>query len=465
MNKPRTVAAVWAAKAAARASRRLGRGGGTAVSGLAALRIQPALVSELARGLGRGSVLVTGTNGKTTTAHLIGDIARSAGLSPLANTSGSNLMRGIAATLALSARIDGALDGDKRRIGVFEVDEAALPSVMEAVGPRVVVFNNLFRDQLDRYGEVEAVAALWRGMLQRTSLTPTLVLNADDPSVASLGEGNQRAVYFGVNDASLDRGAREHAADAITCICGADYEYGVSYFGHVGHWRCRNCGRARPSTQITARDVDLRDGRSVAFSLGASERSVRVEMAIGGLYNVYNALAATAATLSLGLPEEAVLETLPRFAAAFGRQESFEIDGRRAEVFLSKNPAGTNQVLSTLRLDPSRRVALIILNDGIADGQDISWVWDADYESAASSFETVIVSGTRAEDMALRLKYAEWDESSIRLEPDIGRALDDALAATHPGECLTVVPTYTAMLEVRELLARKAGRRPYWSES
>jgi lipid II isoglutaminyl synthase (glutamine-hydrolysing) len=463
MAGPRTVAAVWAAKAAARASRALGRGGGTAVSGLAALQVQPDLVRELVAGLGRGSVLITGTNGKTTTSHLIGEMARAAGLQPLANTSGSNLMRGIAATLALSARIDGSLDGDKKRIGVFEVDEAAMPDVMEAVRPRVVVFGNLFRDQLDRYGEVEAVASRWREALARTALSPTLVLNADDPNVASLGEGRHRAVYFGINDRALDRGRPEHAADALTCICGADYEYGIAYFGHIGHWRCPNCGRARPSTQITAHEIDLKNGRAVAFSLGAEGRAVRVEMAIGGLYNVYNALAATAAALSLGLPEEAVLESLPRFAAAFGRQESFELNGKRVEVFLSKNPAGTNQVISTLGLDPTRRVALIILNDGIADGQDISWVWDADYEAAAGRFRQVIVAGSRAEDMALRLKYAEWDESTFYIEAQVPSALDRALAETQPGECLTVIPTYTAMLEVRELLAKKAGRQPYWS--
>jgi lipid II isoglutaminyl synthase (glutamine-hydrolysing) len=433
------------------------------VSGLAALQLQPRLVRELASGLGRGSVLITGTNGKTTTSHLVGEIARSAGLKPLANSSGSNLMRGIAGSLALSARLDGSLAAsDKKTIGVFEVDEAALSDVMEAVRPRVIVFNNLFRDQLDRYGEVETVAARWREALEATSLKPTLVLNADDPNVAALGEGKHRAVYFGINDPALSRGCPEHAADATTCICGTDYEYGISYFGHIGHWRCPGCGRARPSTQVTAHDIDLHDGRTLSFTIGAEGRGVRVEMGIGGLYNVYNALAAAAASLALGLPEDAVLATLPRFSAAFGRQESFEIEGKRVEVFLSKNPAGTNQVLSTLRLDPARRVALVILNDGIADGQDISWVWDADYESAACTFETVIVSGTRAEDMALRLKYAEWDQSSIRLERDIGQALELALQATRAGECLTVVPTYTAMLEVRELLARKAGRRPYW---
>jgi UDP-N-acetylmuramyl tripeptide synthase len=464
MASPRTVAAVWSAKAAAAASRALGRGGGTAIGGLAGIALQPRLVSELGRGLGRGSVLVTGTNGKTTTSHLIAEIARATGLRPLANTSGSNLMRGLAGTLAAAAGLGGALRSDKSTIGVFEVDEAVMPQAIEALRPRVAVFTNLFRDQLDRYGEVEALAARWREALAATSHTMTLVLNADDPSVASLGESDRhRVVYFGVNDKALDRGCLEHAADAITCTCGSDYEYGIAYYGHLGHWRCPNCGRARPSTQITAREVDLRDGRSVAFALGAAERGVTVELALGGLYNVYNALAAAAASLALGLPEDAVLETLPKFSAAFGRQEAFEVEGRRVEMMLGKNPAGLNQVLHTLALDPSRGSVIFVLNDRIADGRDISWIWDADFEVAAGRFEVAVCAGTRAEEMALRLKYAGWDEAHLTIEPQIEAALDLALQKTPAGGVLAVVPTYTAMLEARELLAKRSGRRPYWS--
>jgi UDP-N-acetylmuramyl tripeptide synthase len=458
----RTVAGVWSAKAASVASRRLRRGGGTAISGLVGLQVQPDLVRELASGLGRGSVLVTGTNGKTTTSHLLAEVCRAAGLRPLANASGSNLMRGIAAALAQAAGPGGRLADDKRSIGVFEVDEAVLPQALEMLGPRVVVFNNLFRDQLDRYGEVEAVASRWREALASTAHKVTLVLNADDPTVASLGEPEGRtAVYFGVNEKALDRGHLEHAADAVSCLCGNAYEYGVAYYGHIGHWRCPACGRARPSTQITARNIDLRDGRSLRFTMGSKERGVEVELGVGGLYNVYNALAATAAALALGLPEDAVLAALPEFSAAFGRQEAFEVDGRRVEVFLGKNPAGLNQVLQTLTLDPGRRTVLFILNDRVADGRDISWIWDADFEAAA--YDKVIASGTRAEEMALRLKYAGWDETTIEVCPDIEGAIGAGLARTAEGSCFTVVPTYTAMLEARELLARRAGRKPYWS--
>ena len=465
MPGPRTLASVWAAKSATLASRRLGRGGGTAVSGLVGLKLQPSLIRDLASQLGHGSILITGTNGKTTTSRLLTEAAKASGLQPLANASGSNLMRGLASSLAAEAGSSGRVRDAVQRLGVFEVDEATVPPALPQLRPRVAVFTNLFRDQLDRYGEVEAVAALWRKTLSTASDGLTLVLNADDPSIASLGDGREGIVYFGVDDPKLDKGEIEHAADALSCTnCGARLEYDIAYFGHIGHWRCPNCGRSRPEATVSARDVELRDGRTVRFNLQVGEASTPVEMAIGGLYNVYNALAAAAGALALGLPAEATVAAIGSAGAAFGRQEAFEIDGRRVELFLGKNPAGLNQVLSTLLLDPTRKTLLIILNDGIADGRDISWVWDADFEAAAKQFAHVIVSGTRAEEMALRLKYAEWDESIFSIEPQIPAALDKALAATQPGECLSLVPTYTAMLTVRELLARRTGRESFWRQ-
>ncbi|MPZ48230.1 MAG: DUF1727 domain-containing protein [Dehalococcoidia bacterium] len=500
MPGPRTLASVWAAKSATLASRRLRRGGGTAVSGLVGLKLQSSLIHDLASQLGHGCVLVTGTNGKTTTSRLISETARAAGLQPLANASGSNLMRGLASTLAAATGPGGRLTDAAQRLGVFEVDEAAVPAALQELRPRVAVFTNLFRDQLDRFGEVEAVAALWRQALAKAPPGLTLVLNADDPAVASLGEGRDNVIYFGVDDAKLDRGAIEHASDALSCaVCGSRLEYNIAYFGHVGHWRCPGCGRPRPEVAVSGRDLDLRDGRTLGFEIvvvgnhewavdqpphpnpllegegimeprveastdmtDAENASMPVEMGIGGLYNAYNALAAAAAVIALGLPAGATPEALKATGAAFGRQEAFEVDGKGVELFLGKNPAGLNQVLSTLLLDPNRKVVLIILNDGIADGRDISWVWDADFEVTAKQFDKVLVSGTRAAEMALRLKYAEWDEAALTVEPEIGAALEKALAATRDGECLTVVPTYTAMLTVRELLAKRTGRASFW---
>jgi UDP-N-acetylmuramyl tripeptide synthase len=460
----RIAAAILATKAAANASRRLGRGGGTAIGGLVGLRLAPGLVEALASQLGRGSIAITGTNGKTTTSRLVAETARRAGLEPLANASGSNLQRGLASTLALEAGLDGRPRHAERRLGVLEVDEATLPHVLREVHPRVVVFTNLFRDQLDRYGEVEAVASLWREALNTAPSPPRLVLNADDPTVAALGEERPDSVYFGVEDRSLDTGRPEHAADALNCRCGARLEYGASFFGHTGHWRCPGCGRSRPEPWVRATEIDLRDGRSLRFHLSTPSGDASIDLALGGLYNVYNALAAAAAADALALPFEALTGALGSSTAAFGRQEAFEVDGRRVELFLGKNPAGLNQVLATLLLDSTRRNLLVILNDGIADGRDISWVWDADFEVAAARFEHTVVSGLRAWDMALRLKYAEWPETTLQVEPDIATAFEAALAATPLGACLSVVPTYTAMLELRDLLARRTGRARFWQQ-
>jgi lipid II isoglutaminyl synthase (glutamine-hydrolysing) len=458
----RTLASIWAAKTAAKASRALHRGGGTAASGLVGLWLQPGLIRDIASQLGQGSVVITGTNGKTTTSLLISETAAAAGLRPLANTSGSNLQRGIASTLAMAADADGHLRDAGQRIGVFEVDEATLTRALPDLQPRVAVFTNLFRDQLDRYGEVEAVASRWRDVLAAASPDLRLVLNADDPTVAALGEDKDGVTYFGVEDRKLHQGAPEHASDALFCRCGARLDYAVAFYGHIGHWSCAVCGRERPKPGVAARLVKLGDGHSARFQLDSHGEKSTLQLAIGGLYNVYNALAAAAAAEALALPRAALEEALTSTAAAFGRQETFEVDGRRVELYLGKNPAGLNQVLSTLLLDEGLGTALIVLNDGIADGRDISWVWDADFEVAAGHLQPVIVSGTRAAEMALRLKYAEWDEASLDVVPDITLALDKALAATPQGECLTVIPTYTAMLTIRELLAKRAGKEPFW---
>jgi lipid II isoglutaminyl synthase (glutamine-hydrolysing) len=464
MPLPRTLASVLAAKGTALASRALRRGGGTAAAGLVGLWLQPELISGLSSQIGRGSVVITGTNGKTTTALLLTDTARAAGLDPLANASGSNLMRGIASTLALAAGPDGRIRNAGQRVGVFEVDEAALTQLLPQIRPRVALFNNLFRDQLDRYGEVAAVAARWHSVLAAAPSDLRLVLNADDPSVASLGEARSNVVYFGVEDLQAGRGVPDHASDALNCTnCGARLDYSIAYFGHIGHWCCPSCGRSRPKPHVSADKVDLADGRSLRFVLRLGETETPIEMGLGGLYNVYNALAAAAASHAMGWPPAALNSALGSASAAFGRQEVFELEGKRAELYLGKNPAGLNQVLSTILLDKARSTALFILNDGIADGRDISWVWDADFEVAAGRLDRAIVSGTRAAEMALRLKYAEWPEQSIVIEPDIAAALDAALAATAPGGSLTIIPTYTAMLTVRDLLARRSGKAPFWA--
>ena len=317
---------------------------------------------------------VTGTNGKTTTAHLLAAIARRDGLEPVANRSGSNLERGLASTYVDEARLDGRLDDESRRLGVFEIDEAAWPGLLTRLRPRVALFLNLFRDQLDRYGEVDSVAEGWRHALIGDASGLTLVLNADDPSVAQLADAARgEVVAFGIDDPAVALPDVEHAADARFCACGALFAYDAVYLGHVGVWRCDRCGRRPPALDVRAQRIALEpDG--ARFALVMAGRTVEVALPLAGLYSVYNGLAAAAGALALGLDGDAITDALTATGPAFGRQERFRVDGREVRVLLAKNPAGMNGVLRTLTSSPQPLHLLAILNDGIQDGHDVSWI-------------------------------------------------------------------------------------------
>jgi UDP-N-acetylmuramyl tripeptide synthase len=460
----RRLAAVTAAKGAAVLSRRLRLGGGTSLPGLVAERIDPGIVSGMSRRLGQGSLLVTGTNGKTTTARFLRSMVQAAGFRPVANRAGSNLMRGIAAALVESAHLTGGFTARRRRLGIFEVDEATLPQAAAALRPRALLFTNLFRDQLDRYGEVEHVAALWRGVVQELPETATLVLNADDPSVASLaGVAKGRVLFYGLEDAAGGVPGLEHASDARWCSsCWSELTYAAIFFGHLGHWRCPDCGAARPAVDVACRPPESgSDGQDLALRLPEGEVAARLPLT--GLYNAYNALAAAAAATALGAEAEAIEKGMRSFTAGFGRQERLTVDGRQMQVILAKNPAGLNQVLRAITADGTQKDLLLLLNDNIADGRDVSWIWDVDFELLSGATRSLSVSGTRAWDMALRLKYAGLDPLP-RVEPDASEALRKALRETPEEATLYVIPTYTALLELRRLLARMGERAALWQE-
>ncbi len=465
MTAVRTTAAVMAGKAAGAASRLLGLGGGTAIAGLVAGWLDPDVAKDLSRTLSNGAVLVSATNGKTTTTAMLAALARENGLDPVVNASGSNMMRGITAALLAAVGPFGRAPDTGRRIGLFEVDEATLPHAVRALRPRVVVLGNLFRDQLDRYGEVDHVAGLWRRTLEEADPRTTVALNADDPLVASLAPAARgRVIFFGVDDRAAATDEPQHAADVRSCPrCGARLAYDAVFYGHVGHWRCPDaaCGAARPSPDVRAEEVRLAaDGAAVRMATPHGD--LVVDLPLAGLYNVYNLLAATSAALACGIGIDALPCAMQGFAAAFGRQERFEIDGRQVVMLLAKNPTGLNQALRVVLTGARPLRALFFLNDGEADGRDVSWIWDADFELlAGQEIALLMAAGRRAEDLALRLKYAGLgDDLPVIKRP--AAALDAAIAATPPGETLVVLPTYTAMLEVRELLAARAGRRPFW---
>ncbi len=446
-----------AARAVGAASRASGRGGGTTLPGRVLLRLAPDAISRLGSGLGRGVTLVSATNGKTTTAGMIAAVLEAEGRSPVHNRAGSNMTWGIATALLEQ-------EGSE---GLFEVDEAWLPKVAAQLDPTLIVLGNLFRDQLDRYGEIEILADEWAKTVAERVGRTRFVLNADDPLIADLGRDTDErrregVVYFGIEDASQALPELQHAFDAKHCRrCGHPYDYERAFVGHLGHYSCPNCGAERPAPDVAATAIELHgmEGSSVTIRTPAGE--VGLDLPLPGLYNVYNALAAVAAGLELGATEERIPAALANARSAFGRVETIEIDGKRASILLVKNPAGANEVLRTLRLEADGGLDLWIgLNDRIADGRDVSWIWDADFELLGGSVRRVTCAGTRAPEMALRLKYAGWPQDSIVIEPDIERSLDAAVAAAP--ERLFALPTYTALLELHRLLSSRGLTEEFW---
>ncbi len=436
------------------ASRRLGRGGGTTLPGRLLLRLDRRAIARLGGRLEGGTTLLSATNGKTTTASMIAGILERAGRPVVRNAAGSNMHWGIATALIDAGHRPGEL-------GLFEVDEAWLPAVAQQLMPATFVLCNLFRDQLDRYGELELLADRWAELVEDRAGSARFVLNADDPLVADLGRERPGVVYFGVSDDSQALPELQHAADSKHCRnCGTPYDYEAVYLGHLGRYRCPNCGRTRPEPEVVAERVELDGMAGSRVSLRTPAGSADIRLPLPGLYNVYNAVAAAAAALELGASLDQVKTSLEAQTAAFGRVETIPVDGRDVSILLVKNPAGANEVLRTLILEGRELDLWIALNDKIADGRDVSWVWDADFELLAGHVRRVTCSGTRAEEMALRLKYAGI-EAEPAVDRDLWRSLDSAVAGVEPGGRLFALPTYTALLELRDVLADRGLARPW----
>jgi len=429
---------VRAARAAGALSRRTGRGG-TSLPGKLLLRLEPHAIHRLSRGLHRSAV-VSATNGKTTTAAMVSSILERGGARLVHNRAGANMAGGVAVALA-----EG--DGDT---GLFEIDEFWLDRIVFELQPTALLLANLFRDQLDRYGELETIADRWAAVAER-AVDTRLVLNADDPLVADLGRNRDDVTYFGVEDDTMALPGMQHASDSKHCRrCGAPYRYDAIFLGHLGRYHCDNCGQTRPAPSVVARRVVLDGVRGAQIRVQTPAGEADVSLPLPGLYNVYNALGAVALALTLGAPLDDVVAGLEAAAPAFGRAETVRIAGRDMSILLVKNPAGANEVLRTLVLEDGEHDVFAVLNDNIADGRDVSWVWDADFEVLAPRVRRATCSGTRAAEMALRLKYAGVPGERLAVEPSLAGGLDRALAGGDGR--LFALPTYTAMLALRELL-------------
>ena len=438
---------------------RLVHRGGTAMPGQWALRVCPNLLSILARGV--KTVAITGTNGKTTTARMIEEGFARQGKNYFANRSGANLLSGITTEFVMNSTLFGKC---KKEYAVIECDEAAAVKVFPQLKPQVVIVLNLFRDQLDRYGEVTHTLSNIRTALSSLPEPITLCLNADCSLTASLADDlDHKARFFGIDKGAVPSGKKSELSDASHCIrCKTEYEYDYITFGHLGGFRCPKCGYRRAEADYAVTDVAQQRADGSSIVIRADGKRYLAEVNLPALYNIYNAIAAIAAMTEMGITTEAAISAVASFKCGFGRMENFALGKGGAKVMLAKNPAGFNQLLSFLQNIPDKFVLVLCLNDRGAAGTDISWIWDANFEelcNLAGTLEKVIVSGDRAADMAVRVKYAGVDPRFVTMEHDYERLVKELETEERP---IYMIPTYTAMLELRETLIRHCGGDEFW---
>jgi UDP-N-acetylmuramyl tripeptide synthase len=424
--------AVSIAKSVTFLVRSLRLGAASVLPGSIARRIEPRLLELLSQQVKNGVILIAGTNGKTTTALLLCTILEHKGYKIAHNSTGANLENGLVTAFIENTGLLGSLDVD---YAILEVDENIVPKVLKPLEPKVFLCLNLFRDQLDRYGEIDTISKLWTKVISTLPADTVVIPNADDPTLSYLGQQlNQKVLFFGLNEPEYYLEAIPHAVDSIYCPrCGDCLDYQGVYLSHLGDFTCPSCGfsKSRPSLE-----------------------SSKWSQILVGLYNKYNTLAAATAAKELGVDEGTIRETINNFQAAFGRAEDLVIGGKRVRILLSKNPVGTNETIRVVT-QSNDTTTLVVLNDRTPDGTDVSWIWDVDTEKLVERGGTLVVSGDRVYDMALRLRYSENSvESKINLivDEDLRRAIATALEHTPANETLHILPTYSAMLEVREVL-------------
>ncbi len=434
---------------------RMMKRGGTSLPGKLALKIDPNYLKTLSSGV--RTVVLTGTNGKTTSTHIVAQALENMGVEAFYNRSGANLIQGITTEFAIRSSLGGKPRYD---VAAIECDEGALRRVCEALDPEVLVVTNVFRDQLDRYGEVtHTLDNIRAGVVN--SPHATLVLNADDSMVASLADDvSNETLFYGVNCEIYPERVAD-LSDATHCIkCSTEYQYDYVTYAHLGGFACPNCGYRRPDPSVAVTEIVERrtDSCTLAFDVEGERAEVPVDVPAG--YDIYNCACVVAGMLAFKFPKEQAFKAVGHFKHGFGRGEEFEIGGNRVRLMLMKNPAGCNQIINLLLNEPDTNMGIVLLlNDQECDGIDVSWIYDASWESVCAHKSEAICGGSRAEDMAVRLKYAGMPAGGIRVEKDYGRLFDLLGEAHHP---TTVVANYSSMLEFRAEVARRLKLAGFW---
>ena len=457
----RTLFALAAGKAAGRAARLVGRGGGTAITGMVARRVDPRVLERLVRDRGIPVIAITGSNGKTTTARFTAALLRGESVIVSHNSAGANLVQGVTSLAVSYSDMRGRLpDG----VLVAEVDEGALPKVAPETMPRALLITDLFRDQLDRFGEIYAVAEAIESVAANLPAESALVVNADDPMVATLADKRTgRRVTFGFAiKRSTDQITR--AADTIRCPrCQADLKYKYVYLSHMGDYSCPKCGFARPKLDVAVTALEVVGLDWTRCEIQTPTGKLTIEIPQSGVHIAYDAAAAIAILVGLGVPLTHAAESLAAVGPAFGRLEKIDAGGKTVILAFAKNPTSYNTTLHALATEEEPRQLLIAASNTLVDGEDFGWLWDVDFESMAPRVERVIVSGTRADELANRLHYAGVVSGKIKIIEDRPAALTAALEGLPAGGRLVVLSGYTPLIELRNEMRRRGWTGRYWA--
>jgi lipid II isoglutaminyl synthase (glutamine-hydrolysing) len=463
----RLALALAGGKAAGTASRVLRVGGGTSFPGMVARRIDPRVLQKATAASDARKLVVTGSNGKTTTCRMLAALGEAGGLRVIQNRAGSNLLQGVITAAVRGTDLRGRMDA---QLFLLEVDEATVRLVTPELQLDTLVVTNIFRDQLDRFGELYAMARGLEAVIEGLPASATVVLNGDDPLVASLAPtARARRLYYGIAAGNDGTGVPEHAADTIRCVrCQHLLSYRTVHLSHLGDYECPACGNARPRLDIAVTVARPSPARGSDISIQTPAGTFALQVPLPGVHNVYNAAAALAGGIALSLPRPLEPAEARRAMAglrpAFGRLEEIQAGERKVVLAFVKNPTAYNATLREVLQRPGHKHVLAAHSNTVVDGEDFAWLWDVDLERLVPKLATLVVSGTRAEEVALRFKYAGARPDAMRVLPSRAAALDTALAWTPAGQSLYIFAGYTPMRELRGIMQRRGWVRPSWEE-
>src|SRR5437667_6165433 len=465
LERARLSLAISAGKLAGASGRLLRIGGGTSLPGLVARSIDPDILKSVVGASKAKKIVITGSNGKTTTARMTVGMATSNGKSVSHKRAGSNMLQGVTSVAVNFADIFGRLHSD---VLLFEIDEGTMPLAMPEISPDVVVITNIFRDQLDRYGELYSVARALDKTLEDLPESATILLNGNDPQVANFGQKTKaKRLFFGLETTEVGTPVPEQSADIIRCIhCQEDLHYEVAYMSHLGLYRCPNCGYTLPTLDFAATSVQLSpDGEGPSHvKVRTPEGEIELDIPLPGVHNVYNAVAALGATMAAGFDMSKAPAAIASIRPAFGRLEKIQAGDQTIYLAFVKNPTSFNLMLRLIAQHSAEKHALIVASNTVVDGEDFAWLWDVDIENIAPDIRDVVCSGGKAEEIAMRLKYAEIPTDKISVIHEREAALDAALKNAGPGGTLYIMASYTPTHELRRIMQKRGWVKHFWEE-